>query len=73
MVCHMTSIGEETGNIEAMLENVASYYEEDVQNATESMMALMEPVIIVVMAFVVGFLILAILSPMFTLYEALSQ
>ena len=71
MVCHMTSIGEETGNIEAMLENVASYYEEDVQNATESMMALMEPMIIIVMAFVVGFLVLAILSPMFTLYEAL--
>ncbi len=73
MVCHMTSIGEETGNIEAMLENVATYYEEDVQNATESMMALMEPLIIIVMAFVVGFLILAILSPMFTLYEALGQ
>lgn len=72
MVCHMVSIGEETGNIEAMLENVAGYYEEDVQNATESMMALMEPAIIIVMAFVVGFLILAILSPMFTLYDALS-
>ncbi len=72
MVCHMVSIGEETGNIEAMLENVAKYYEEDVQNATESMMALMEPMIIIAMAFIVGFLVLAILSPMFTLYESLS-
>ena len=72
MVCHMTSIGEETGNIEAMLENVAKYYEEDVQNATESMMALMEPMIIISMAFIVGFLVLAILSPMFTLYDSLS-
>ena len=72
MVVHMTSIGEETGNIEAMLENVAGYYEEDVQNATESMMALMEPMIIIAMAGVVGFLVLAILSPMFTLYESLS-
>lgn len=71
MVVHMVSIGEETGNIESMLENVAGYYEEDVQAATESMMALMEPAIIIVMAGVVGFLILAILSPMFTLYEAL--
>lgn len=71
MVVHMTSIGEETGNIEAMLENVASYYEDDVQNATESMMALMEPLIIILMAFIVGFLVLAILSPMFTLYDAL--
>lgn len=71
MVVHMVSIGEETGNIEDMLENVADYYEEDVQNATESMMALMEPAIIIVMAGVVGFLVLAILSPMFTLYDSL--
>ena len=72
MVIHMVSIGEETGNIEAMLENVAKYYEEDVQAATESMMALMEPAIIIVMAGVVGFLVIAMLSPMFSLYENLA-
>lgn len=72
MVIHMVSIGEETGNIEVMLENIANYYEDDVQIATESMMALMEPMIIVVMAVLVGFLVIAMLSPMFTLYESLS-
>ena len=72
MVIHMVSIGEETGNIESMLENVAEYYEEDVQVATESMMALMEPAIVIVMAVLVGFLVLAILTPMFSLYESLS-
>jgi len=72
MVIHMVSIGEETGNIEAMLENVANYYEEDVQAATESMMALMEHAIIIVMAGVVGFLVIAMLSPMFSLYENLA-
>jgi len=72
MVIHMVSIGEETGNIEAMLENVAKYYEEDVQAATESMMALMEPAIIILMAGVVGFLVIAMLSPMFSLYESLA-
>ena len=72
MVIHMISIGEETGNIESMLENVAEYYEEDVQVATESMMALMEPAIVIVMAGLVGFLVLAILTPMFSLYESLS-
>ena len=72
MVVHMVAIGEETGNIEAMLENVAVYYEEDVQLATEQMMTILEPAIIVVMAVVVGFLVIAILSPMFTLYDALS-
>ncbi|MDE6687819.1 MAG: type II secretion system F family protein [Lachnospiraceae bacterium] len=73
MVVHMVSIGEETGNIEVMLENVADYYEEDVQLATEQMMTIMEPAIIVVMAVVVGFLVIAILSPMFTLYDSLSS
>ncbi|MBE5894954.1 MAG: type II secretion system F family protein [Lachnospiraceae bacterium] len=71
MVVHMVSIGEETGNIEVMLENVAEYYEEDVQIATEQMMTLMEPIIIIVMAFVVGFLVIGVMSPMLTLYDSL--
>ena len=73
MVIHMVSIGEETGNIETMLENVATYYEEDVQLATEQMMTILEPLIIVVMAVVVGYIVIAILSPMFTLYDSLSS
>mgnify|MGYP003301140685 FL=1 len=72
MVIHMVSIGEETGSIETMLENVAKYYEEDVQLATEQMMAILEAAIIVVMAVIVGYMAIAIFSPMFTLYEALS-
>jgi len=72
MVIHMVSIGEETGSIETMLENVAKYYEEDVQLATEQMMTMLEPAIIVVMAVIVGYMAIAIFSPMFTLYEALS-
>lgn len=71
MVVHMVSIGEETGNIETMLENVANYYEDDVQVATEQVMALMEPMIIVVMAIVVGVLIMAIMQPMLALYESI--
>ena len=71
MVVHMVSIGEETGNIETMLENVANYYEDDVQVATEQVMALMEPMIIFVMAIVVGVLIMAIMQPMLTLYESI--
>ncbi len=72
MVVHMIAIGEETGNIEDMLENVANYYEEDVQLLTEQLTTILEPAITVVMAVIVGFMAIAILSPMFTLYEALS-
>ena len=70
MVVHMISIGEETGNLESMLENVAEYYEEEVATATEQMMTVMEPMIILVLALVVGVIIMAILQPMMTLYDA---
>ena len=73
MVIHMVSIGEETGNIETMLENVANYYEEDVQIATEQMMTMLEPAIIIIMAVIVGYMAIAIFSPMFTLYDSLSS
>lgn len=71
MVIHMISIGEETGNIESMLENIANYYEDDVQVATEQMMALMEPMIIIVMAVLVGGMIAAVMTPMMELYNSI--
>lgn len=71
MVVHMVSIGEETGNIEEMLENLAVYYEDDVKLATEQVMALIEPMIIIIMGVMVGFLIMAIMQPMLSLYESI--
>ena len=73
MVVHMVSIGEETGELENMLENIAEYYEEEVAEATEQMMAVMEPLIIVVLAVIVGFIIMAILQPMLTLYDSIGN
>ena len=70
MVVHMISIGEETGNLEAMLENVATYYEEEVQTATEQLMTVIEPLMIMVLALIVGTVVLAILQPMMTLYDS---
>lgn len=71
MVVHMIAIGEETGNIEEMLESIADYYEEEVEVATEQLTALMEPMIILVMAVVVGGLVLGMMAPMMTLYDGL--
>ena len=73
MVCHMVSIGEETGNIEDMLENVAQYYEEEVADATEQMMTVIEPMTILLLAVIVGVIIMAILQPMLTLYSAVDN
>ena len=71
MVVHMVTIGEDTGNIEEMLNNVANYYEEEVEVTTQQVTALMEPLIILVMAVVVGGLIMSIYGPMITLYNTL--
>lgn len=72
MVIHMVKIGEETGNLEEMLNNIANYYDEEVELTTQQATALMEPVIIVVMALIVGGLIAAIYGPMIELYSSLS-
>ena len=67
MVVHMVGIGEETGNVEEMLTNSATYYEEEVEVQTQTLTSLMEPIIIVLMAFVVVLLIMAIYQPMIQL------
>lgn len=69
MVYHMIEIGEETGNMEEMLDKVAEYYNEEVEMATQSLMAALEPLIIVIMAVVVVPIVLAIMLPMYSLYD----
>lgn len=71
MVYHMARIGEETGNMEQMLDKIADYYEEEVETATAALTAAMEPLVIVVLALVVGVIIMAVMSPMFTLYNSI--
>jgi len=73
MIVHMVGIGEETGNIEEMLTNSATYYEEEVEIQTQTLTSLMEPIIIVLMALVVVMLILAIYQPMIQLYNTLGN
>lgn len=73
MVYRMLRIGEETGNMESMLDKVADFYEDDVKNTTQALTTIMEPVIIIVLAVVVGTIMLAVLSPMFSLYNSISN
>lgn len=73
MVYHMIKIGENTGSLENMLTKVADYYDEEVEVATQSLTAVMEPIIIIVLAVVVGGLALAILQPVFSMYDQLDS
>lgn len=68
LVPNMIAIGEETGNIETMLDKVAEYYEEEAELATQSMSELMQPIIIVVLGGLVGWMVLAMYQPMITMY-----
>lgn len=69
MVHHMTHIGEETGNIEGMLTRLADYYDEEVEIASQSLTAALEPIIILVLAAIVCLLIAAIMGPMLQMYN----
>ncbi len=73
MLAQMTKIGEETGNIEDMMDKVADYYEMEVNNTTDALTAMMEPMIIVLMAVVVGGIVIAIYSPMLGMYDAIDS
>lgn len=71
LIIHMVGIGEETGSLEEMLMNCAKYYDEEVELATQQVMALLEPMIIIVMALIVCVILGAIYGPMATMYDAL--
>lgn len=73
MVYHMTGIGEETGNVEEMLEKMADYYDEEVEMTTQSVLAAMEPIIILFMALIIGTLVIAVISPIASMYSGLDN
>jgi len=67
MAIQMTSIGEESGALDTMLDKVASFYEEEVDNAVDNLTTLMEPLIMAVLGVLVGGLIIAMYLPIFQL------
>ena len=63
MVGYMVAVGEQTGQLEEMLDRVAEAYEEEIEQTTTRALAVLEPVMIVLMAFVVGFIVVATMLP----------
>jgi type IV pilus assembly protein PilC len=70
MVVQMTSIGEESGALDSMLNKVADFYEEEVDNMVDQLSSLMEPMIMVVLGGVVGTIIMAMYMPIFQMGTA---
>ncbi len=70
MVIQMVAIGEESGALEKMLGKVADFYEEDVDNAVDSLSSLLEPIIMSILGILVGGLVIAMYLPIFKLGSA---
>jgi type IV pilus assembly protein PilC len=69
MVGHMVSVGEESGQLEAMLTKVADFYEAEVDTKVKALTSLIEPAMIVVVGGMVGFIVIAMYLPLFDLYN----
>jgi type II secretory pathway component PulF len=67
---HMIRVGEESGSLQDMLFEVARLFEEEVETSVTALTSLLEPVLILVMGVVIGFMVLAILMPIFQLNQA---
>ena len=69
MVGHMVSVGEETGQLEHMLAKIADFYEAEVDAKVKALTALIEPLMIVFVGGVVGFIVISMYLPIFSIYE----
>ena len=71
MVDSMIKIGEESGSLDDILFKTADFYDDEVEVALQRMTTLMEPIMLVIMALVIGFIVAAMAMPMFELMNAL--
>ena len=72
MVISLVKTGEETGALDEMMDKCADFYDDEVANLSERLTTLLEPLIIIILAGTVGFIVMSVLQPMFTMYNTLS-
>ena len=71
MVVSMIQIGEEAGSLDQMLDKSADFYEQELEDAIDRLLKLMEPLLIVVMAVVIGFIVISMALPMFDMVNTI--
>ena len=69
IVTHMIAVGETSGRLEEMLQNVADAYDGEVENSVVALVSLLEPAMIIALGGVVGFIVFAILMPIFEMNQ----
>lgn len=73
MVVHMIGVGEESGSLDFMLQKIADFYESEVEATLQSLTAALEPVLIVTLGFIVGFIVISMFLPLITMVQKLSS
>jgi type IV pilus assembly protein PilC len=71
MVTHMVGVGEETGALDTMLDKVAEFYEDQVEASVKALTSILEPVMIIVIGGIVGFIVISMYLPLFTVYNSI--
>jgi len=71
MVTHMVSVGEDTGALDTMLTKIAEFYEDQVAAAVKSLTSILEPIMIILVGGMVGFIVVAMYMPMFKVYDSI--
>ena len=71
LVVQMIKIGEETGKLDFMLKTMARFYRREVENAVDSMVGLIEPIMIIMLGLGVGILVVSVLMPIYSLSSSL--
>jgi type IV pilus assembly protein PilC len=69
MVVHMVGVGEETGALDTMLNKIADFYEDEVNAAIKALTSILEPVMIIVIGAIVGFIVISMYLPLFKVYD----
>ncbi len=69
----MIGVGEESGSLDFMLQKIADFYEDEVEARVASLTAALEPIMILVLGFIVGFIVIAMFMPLIKVIEGLSS
>jgi type IV pilus assembly protein PilC len=71
MVVQMVAVGEETGALDTMLSKIADFYEDEVEAAVKALTSILEPIMIIVVGGIVGFVVIAMYLPLFKIYDSI--
>lgn len=69
MLSHMVQIGEESGQLDEILEKTSKFYEQEADRAIKKLISLVEPTLIIILGIIIGFIIASILPPMYSMYQ----